>query len=57
MNFHNRTVHPDIIKFFIYATECITRLKFTLKFTLKYSYMFRLTNHHQGAYCRALLKL
>jgi len=29
----------------------------TLKFTLKYSYMFRLTNHHQGAYCRALLKL
>ena len=26
-------------------------------FTLKCSYMFRLTNHHQGAYCRALLKL
>jgi len=32
-------------------------LKFTLKFTLKCSYMFRLTNHHQGAYCCALLKL
>jgi hypothetical protein len=28
-----------------------------LKFTLKCSYMFWLTNHHQGAYCRALLKL
>jgi len=34
-----------------------SRLRLTLKFTLKYSYMFRLTNHHQGAYCRALLKL
>jgi len=34
-----------------------SRLKLTLKFTLKCSYMFRLTNHRQGAYCRALLKL
>ena len=34
-----------------------SRLKFTLKFTLKCSYMFRLANHHQGAYCRALLTL
>jgi len=24
--FHTRTVHPDIIKFFIYPTECTTRL-------------------------------
>ena len=31
--------------------------KLTLKFTLKCCYMFRLTNYHQGAYCRALLKL
>jgi hypothetical protein len=30
--FHSRTVHPDIIKTFIYPTECTTRLKFTLKF-------------------------
>ena len=29
-------------------------LKLTLKFTLKFSYMFRLHNHHQGAYCCAL---
>jgi hypothetical protein len=34
-----------------------SRLKLTLKFTLKCSYMFRLTNHHQGAYCCALLTL
>jgi len=32
-------------------------LKLTLKFTLKCSYMFRFNNHHQGAYCCALLKL
>jgi hypothetical protein len=32
-------------------------LKLTLKFTLKCSYMFRLTNHHQGAYWCVLLKL
>jgi len=31
--FYSRTVHPDIIKCFIYPTECTTRLKFTLKFT------------------------
>jgi len=47
----------NIIKFFIYPTECTTGLKLTLKFTLKCSYMFRLTNRYQGAYCRALLKL
>ena len=29
-NFHSRTVHPDIIKSFIYPTECTTRLQFTL---------------------------
>ena len=34
-----------------------SRLNLTLKFTLKFSYMFQLTNHHQGAYCCALLKL
>ena len=34
-----------------------SRLKLTLKFILKCSCMFRLTNHHQGAYCSALLKL
>ena len=34
-----------------------SRLKLTLKFTLKCSYMFQLTNHHQGALFRALLKL
>ena len=28
-----------------------------LKLTLKCTYMFRLTNRHQGAYCCALLKL
>jgi len=28
-----------------------------LKLTLKCSYMFWLTNHHQGAYCCTLLKL
>jgi len=38
---------------FIYPTECTTRLKFALKC----SYMFQLTNHHQGAYCCALLML
>ena len=32
-------------------------LKFTLKFTLKCSYVFRFNNHHQAAYCCALLKL
>jgi len=30
-------------------------LTFTLKYTLKCSYMFRLHNRHQGAYCCALL--
>jgi len=30
--FYSRTVHPDIIKSFIYPTECTTKLKFTLKF-------------------------
>ena len=56
LDFHNRTVHPD--KSFIHPTECTTRLKFTLKyFTLKCSYVFRFTNHHQGAYYCALLKL
>ena len=34
-----------------------SRLKLILKFTLKYSYMFQLTNHHQGACCCVLLKL
>jgi hypothetical protein len=33
-----------------------SKLKLTFNFTLKCSYMFRVTNHHQGAYCRALLK-
>jgi len=42
-----------ILSSLIYPTECTTRLKFTLK----WSYMFRLTNHHQEAYCCALLKL
>jgi len=59
-DFHSRTVHPDIIKFFIIQLNApldYSRLKLTLKFTLKCSYMLRLTNHHQGAYCRALLKL
>jgi len=28
-------------------------LNLTFKFTLKCSYMFRLNNHHQGAYCCA----
>jgi len=51
--FHSRTVHPDIIKSFIYPTECTI----TLKCTLKCSYVFRLTNHDQGTYCCALLKL
>jgi len=51
--FHNRTVHSDIIKPSIHPTECTTRSKFTLKC----SYVFRLTNRHQGAYCCALLKL
>ena len=38
--------------------ECSRKmLKLTLKFALKCSYMFRLHNHHQGAYCCALLKL
>jgi len=53
MFFYSVAVHPDIIKSFIYPTECTTRLKLTLK----RSYMFRLTDHHQGAYCCALLKL
>jgi len=56
-NFHSRAVHPDIIKSFIYATECNNRFKLILKFKLKFSYMFWLTNYHHGAYCRALLKL
>ena len=51
--FHSRTMHPDIIESFIYTTECTNRLKFALKC----SYMFRLTNHHQGPYYCALLKL
>ena len=55
--FHSRNFHPDIIKFSIYPTEDTTRLKLTLEFALKFSYMFRLTNHHQGAYCCVLLKL
>ena len=46
-DFHSRTVHPDIIKSFIHPAE--------LKFTLKCSHMFWFTNHHQGAYCCALL--
>jgi hypothetical protein len=29
-NFHSRTVHPDIIKFFIYPTECTAKLIITL---------------------------
>ena len=53
-----RVKHVYLIKSIIYPAECTTRLKFILKFfTLKCSYMFRLTNHHQGAYCRAFLKL
>ena len=32
MHFHSCSVHPDIIKYFIYPTECTTRLKFILKF-------------------------
>jgi len=48
---HSHTMHPVIIEPFICPTECTTRLKLTLK----YSYMLRLTNRHQGAYCCALL--
>ena len=57
INFHIRTMHPDIIKFFIHPAECRKLDYSKLKFTLKCSCMFRLTNHRQGAYCRALLKL
>jgi len=51
--FDSCTMHPDIVKSFIYPTECTTRLKFTLKC----SYTVQLTNHLQGAYNCALLKL
>jgi uncharacterized protein YdhG (YjbR/CyaY superfamily) len=58
---HSRTVHPDTTKSLIFiqlnAQLDYSKLKRTLKFTIKCSYMFRLTNHHQRAYCRALLKL
>jgi len=55
--FHSRTVHPDIKVLFIQLNALLdySRLKLTLEFTLKCCYMFRLTKHHQGAYCRALL--
>jgi hypothetical protein len=59
-DFHSHNVHPDIIKFILFiqpnAPLDYSRLKRTLEFTLKCSYMFRLTNHHQGAYCYTLLK-
>jgi hypothetical protein len=55
--FHSRTMHPDIKFLFIQLNALLdySRLKLTLEFTLKCCYMFQLTKHHQGAYCRALL--
>jgi len=62
MTFHGFTVHLDIITFLFIRLnaqlDCWRKmLKLTLKFTLKCSYMFWFNNHHQGAYCCALLKL
>jgi len=46
--------NPLIKAFYIYKNWMQNS---RLKLTLKWSYMFRLTNHHQGAYCCALLRL
>jgi len=68
---HYRTlhtsVHRNVTKYFTSSLlliqlnaqpECSRKmLKLALKFKLKCSYMFRLHNHHQGAYCCALVKL
>jgi len=51
-------MHPDIIRSFIYPSECTTRLKFALKFFyIKMLLHISLTNHHQATYCHAWLKL
>jgi len=46
--FHSRTVHPDIIKSFIYPTECTTRLKCTLKFYINVNVNLNLVVHSVG---------
>jgi hypothetical protein len=49
---HSRTVHPDIIKSYIYPTECTTRLKFALKFYINFGtgvlHLIQI-NHQPGA--------